>query len=375
LKKKVLFITSRIADIRVLHHKAFLVWNVSMLEDIRDAPNLISDGQYDLILFDLGLTGVNAMDLLFRITAAPRHPPVFILSREYCFDFLSLACKAGVCGYFHIPYSMCALDRQINRFFEAGEYAFGLSGENGTGDPLTDTILGKSVLMRQLRSDILTYRTRTEPVMVYGETGSGKDLVARMIHRNSPVSTGPFVSFNVSCITASLAESILFGSTRGSFTGAQDTKGLFEESDSGTLFLDEIGELDPCIQPKFLRVIEDKIVSRLGSSLPKQVDFRIVCATNKYLPAAVASGHFREDLFHRLDVLRLEIPPLREHPEDIPLLASFKLKGYRKVLSNNALEKLNLYTWPGNVRQLFNCLARAACLTKTDVIYPDQILF
>ncbi len=375
--KKVLFITSRTEDIRKLCHNSRSIWKVSYLKDVLTAPLSIASCFFDFILFDIALTGLYAPDLLYRITAVPSHPPVFILSKEYSFDFFNLARTAGTCGYFHIPYNIDALSKQIDRFFEArgfiGDCPGSGPGEKHPKDGIHTTILGKSILIEQLRRDIFALRDKSEPVMIYGETGSGKDLVARMVHEHSPVSSGPYTPLNVSCITQSLAESVLFGTTRGSYTGANDSKGLFEASDRGTLFLDEIGELDPGIQPKFLRVLEDKQVSRIGSSKTIKVNFRLVCATNKDLGEAVKAGTFRQDLFHRLDVLRLSVPPLRDHPEDIPLLVSGRLQQYHKVLSAEALEKLQHHDWPGNVRELYNCLSRAACCSNSEVINPDQI--
>lgn len=360
---------------RELLYKARSVWQVSSLTDLSTAPIGISSGNYDFILFDIGLTGLFAPDLLNQIISPSSHPPVFILSREFGYPFFNFAISAGASGYFHIPYSISVLAGQIDRYFEASSFCRQPSGDDLVPEVLLQTILGKSALMQQLRTDILGFHLRTEPVLIYGETGSGKDLVAQMIHENSPVASGPFTIQNVSCITNSLAESILFGTSRGSFTGATESKGLFVDADHGTLFLDEIGELDLSLQPKFLRVLEDKKVSKVGSSISKKVEFRLICATNKSLSKAVDSGQFRKDLFHRLDVLRIEIPPLRSHAEDIPLLSSFKLKSYQKVLSANALEKLHSHKWPGNVRELFQCLSRAACSSKTDIIYQDQIRF
>jgi len=373
--KKVLFVTSCTRLVRELCYASLNFWKVSRLDDPGLAPVEITSTRYDFIFFDIGLTGLYAPDLLYRITGVPGHPPVFILSREMCFSFCCLARKAGVCGYFRIPYHFSALKRKIDRFFEASGMAEG-DDPHAAGDGILENrIIGQSLSMRKLRMEILAFRLCTEPVLIHGETGSGKELAARAIHENSPVADGPYRSWNASCITASLAESVLFGTVQGGYTGAFDSKGLFEAADRGTLFMDEIGELDPFLQPKFLRVLEDKQVQRVGASRFVKVDFRLVCATNRRMHESVAAGLFREDLYHRLDVLRLDIPPLRDHLEDIPSLVSGRLKSCGKVLSNNALEKLNDYRWPGNVRQLYNCLARASCAAPGDVIYPDQIQF
>jgi len=369
--KKVLFVTSCTRYVRELCYASMDFWKVSMLADLRLAHQEITANRYDFIFFDIGLTGLYAPDLLERITAVRGHPPVFILSREFCFTFCSMAQKAGVCGYFQIPYRFPVLLHRINRFFAAA----GADAQPHGDSPLQDTILGTSAAMRNLRRDILALRMHTEPVLIHGETGSGKDLAARAIHEHSPLAEGPYRAWNASCITASLAESTLFGSRKGAFTDAVASPGLFETADGGTLFIDEIGELDLTLQPKFLRVLEDKQVQPVGASRCVPVDFRLVCATNRCLYDTVAAGGFRADLYHRLDVLRLEIPPLREHPEDIPLLVSGLLHKYRKVLSDDALGILHDHPWPGNVRQLRNCVVRASCNASGDVIHPAQIHF
>lgn len=397
--KNVLFVTSRQSDARELFYRTRGVWNVSRVSDAANAPTLIETRRFDLVFFDLALTGAYAPDLLRRILSVATHPPVIILSREYSFNFLKMAQREGVCGFMHIPYATKALIASVERFLEvsrgalrpedpiafdpdAGESALAVgdsAGERADSDichaSIDSVLLGKSAQISAVRAKILDYRRRTEPLMIYGETGTGKDLVARLVHRNSPVAAGPYTVCNVSCIPASLAESLLFGTVKGSFTDSRESPGVFEVSNAGTLFLDEVGELDVALQPKFLRVIEDKTVTRLGSTLGKRIDFRLVCATNRRMDELVASGRFRADLFHRIDVLRIQIPPLREHPEDIPSLASSVLRGYRKVLSMGALDMLLAHGWPGNVRELFNCVTRAACDARSEVIFPENVRF
>jgi len=381
---KVLFVTSRHGDVRELFYKTRGIWRVSTVREPSDAPQTIASASFDLILFDIALTGAFSPDLLRHICSEPRHPPVCVLSREYAFAFQNMAASAGALAFFHIPYDIPILVSRINRILEAFPAQTGAMmggnesdpGDADCGGTLSGSpLLGKSPVMEQLRATIRAFRPRTEPVLIIGETGSGKDLAARLIHQNSPVSSGPFIVQNVSCIPATLAESLLFGTTRASYTGSQDRKGLFEDAHKGSLFLDEIGELEPFLQPKFLRVLEDKEVSRVGSTGTTKVDFRLICATNRNMAESVRKGEFRLDLFQRIDVLRLEIPPLRERPEDIPLLAAFHLQSYQKVLSHHALEKLHAYRWPGNVRQLFNCLVRAACSAHSEVIHSDHIRF
>jgi two-component system response regulator PilR (NtrC family) len=447
--KKVLFVTSRVDDARELTYRALNVWSVTVPTDLAFAPALAATENFDFALFDIGLVGAWAPDLLRAVVAARAGFPVFILSREYALPFQTLAREAGAADYISIPYAFPSLKKRIDRVIDssdgralpgarsahqavlaresvpsygqarkaapagnaahegktataqrpiagaagnagaesharavsdsgAGSNADTVCGEGNWRDEVSGRpcIIGQSDAMAALRSRIQSIRDTTETVLITGETGSGKDLVARMIHEASPVSAGPFVPCNVSCIPESLAESALFGSCRGSYTGStRDVKGLFEAANGGTLFLDEIGELSLALQPKLLRVLEEGSVSRIGSFERRPVRFRLICATHRDLADMVAARRFRTDLFYRLDVIRVESPPLRSHPEDIPALASRCLLRHRKVLSPRALEKLKGYPWPGNVRQLYACLLRAACAARGAVIDCDSIDF
>lgn len=380
--RKTLYITSWTDDVALLARQAEGFWEVSSLGDIADAPGEIASGRYDFLLFDIDLTGAYSLELLASICSMPAHPPVVILSREYCLIFLKAAISLGVRCYFTIPYDFKRVRERIERFLDEGS-AVSSPGVCGAGDsgviPLSGEVarsfIGTSRVSSRIRSEIAAVCACPDPVLITGETGSGKELVARIIHDNSLVFNGPYKAENVSCIPPTLAESVLFGSVRGGYTDALDAVGLIEASNGGSLFLDEIGELDLALQPKLLRVLEDGKVKPVGSVARRPVSFRLICATNRDLASLVATGKFRKDLFFRLDVLRIEIPPLRERPEDIPLLAAYRLAGCRKRLSPDALDKLTLYRWPGNVRQLFNCLSRAARSSRTDVIYPEQIRF
>lgn len=465
--EKVLFVTSRVDDARELTYRALNVWSVTVPTDLAFAPALAASGNFDFALFDIGLIGAWAPDLLRDVIAARAGFPVFILSREYALCFQALARKAGALDYISIPYAFPSLKKRIDRALGSPEAralpdaacqksaaaaiivegdahdapaagdASALAGgapavagphatrrkpgkaipsspvelpascEVPSASPVAHTaacarepvprygragnprdmperdeisgspcIVGQSDAMAGLRAKIQSIRETTETVLITGETGSGKELVARMIHEASPVSSGPFVPYNVSCIAESLAESALFGSCRGSYTGSvRDAKGLFEAATGGTLFLDEIGELSLDLQPKLLRVLEEGAVCRIGSFEPRPVRFRLICATHRNLGAMVAIRRFRSDLFYRLDVIRVKSPPLRSHPEDIPALANRCLLRHRKVLSPRAIEKLKGHPWPGNVRELYACLSRAAYATRGAIIDSDIIDF
>lgn len=219
------------------------------------------------------------------------------------------------------------------------------------------------------------------PVMITGESGCGKELVARAVHKFSPRTQKEFVGINITSIPENLMESELFGHEKGSFTGAVNQRvGRFEQCDGGTLFLDEIGDMPLAVQSKLLRVLQEGEFSRVGSNLTLKCDVRILAATNKDLEAEVAKGHFREDLFYRLNVVRIHIPPLRERREDVRLLAEFFLlrqssrrRGPTMRFTDDALALLEAYDWPGNVRELENTIQRACALANSDVLLPSDI--
>lgn len=371
--KKVLHVTHLASDTRRLVYESRGLWTIVVPSTPERIADLLREERFDFILFDIALTGVWVPDLLANLHSNPHCPPLFILSREYSFCFLNYSRSIGACGYFHIPYDFSVLRDRIDRFFDACPLSQDLS--RSEVDALADTLLGSSAAMSRLRSEIVGLRDRKDPVLIRGETGCGKDLVARLLHRHSSAASGSFKAMNVSCLPFALADGMLFGTAKGAYTDAVDAPGLFEQADGGSAFLDEIGELDLALQPKLLRVLEDRSVTRLGARDAVEVDFRIICATNRDLETMVQAGTFRADLFYRLDVIRLELPPLRDRLEDIPQLAASYLIGQRKVLSSNALDKLHGYHWPGNVRQLFGCLARAASGCEGEVIYPELIRF
>ncbi len=240
-------------------------------------------------------------------------------------------------------------------------------------------LVGNSPAMRRLHTDVTRYAPRSATVLVRGETGSGKELVARALHDLSPRARSPFVAANVACLRKDLMASELFGHERGAFTGAVTSRrGLFEQAHGGTLLLDEIGELDPVAQADLLRVLETREVRPLGSSRPRMVDVRVIAATHRDLAAMVTTGEFRADLYYRLHVLALVVPPLRERTGDLPTLVAHLLWRQRheagvRHLTHDALDLLAGYRWPGNVRQLLNVLRRALTYTDDLVLTVDTI--
>lgn len=259
---------------------------------------------------------------------------------------------------------------------DPSDESFPLSGERGA------VLVGRSLAMQKVRQDIARFAPLKFPVLIQGETGSGKELVARMLHEQSGRARGPFVAINAAAIPAELVESELFGHERGAFTGAVGRRrGVFEEASGGTLFLDELGELPLAQQAKLLRVLETREVRRIGSEGSVKVDVRIVCATHRDLAARVAEGHFRLDLLYRLDVLRIHLPPLRDRPEDLPDLARHLMArisaemGQAKTLDDAAIAALLRHPWPGNVRELYATLSRAAAQAEGERVGIEHLVF
>ncbi|MFW5776956.1 MAG: sigma-54 interaction domain-containing protein, partial [Spirochaetota bacterium] len=243
------------------------------------------------------------------------------------------------------------------------------------------SIVGNSRSMRQCLALLEKVYNKSTPVLVLGESGTGKELIAQALHFNSERKDKPFVSFNCAALPENLAESELFGHEKGSFTGASASrKGKFEEADGGSIFLDEVGELSPGIQAKLLRVLQNGEVEKIGSNRPIKVRVRVICATHRDLPAMIANGEFREDLYYRINVFPITIPPLRERGSDILLLANHFVERYSEVhgnpvkrISSPAIDLLMSYHWPGNVRELENTIERAVILSEDGVIHSYHL--
>lgn len=376
--KKVLAITSRPDYFQSLFRTASSGFRFSVLLSGDEEIDPVRISQYDCVFVDFLSTNAYMPDLMRAVRECCPKIPLFIFSEENSCGYAELAQRVSASAFFMVPFNPLVLEYRIERFFEANRSCLTedrMAQEATPESCLLPELIGTSRSINQLRGMIQKFAPFDSPVLISGETGTGKDVAARLLHALSMVKNGPYIPYNISCIPFSLAESTLFGAVKGAFTDSRDIKGLFERADKGSLFLDEVASMDLGLQPKFLRVLEDRQVARVGAEQSHLVNFRLISATNVPLEDAVRKGRFREDLMHRIDVLRLAVPPLRDHPEDIPLLAASRLDGYKRMLSMSALEKLQEYRWPGNVRQLFQCLSRAAVQSSTDVIYPDQIQF
>jgi DNA-binding NtrC family response regulator len=314
---------------------------------VRDGP--------DVVLLDIDLPDMDGIAALRRITAAPGAPPVLMLTALTEPRIVKEAILAGARDYIVKPYDLKELLGTLRMAVAARDTARAAIDDDG---PL-GRLVGDSPRMREAKELLLRYAPSDAPVLLLGESGTGKELAARLIHDSSRRAAGPFVALNCGALPESLVESELFGAEKGAFTDAVARPGAFERASGGTLFLDEIGEMTTGAQARLLRVLEEKELTRVGGARSIAIDVRVVSATNRDLKAEVAAGGFRQDLFYRLGVLPLRMPPLRERPGDVPLIAAHLLSRTGLILADDARERLLRHPWPGNVRELRNVLERA----------------
>ncbi|NOZ94105.1 MAG: sigma-54-dependent Fis family transcriptional regulator [Acidobacteria bacterium] len=338
------------------------------------ALEVLASRSVDLVITDQRMPGMDGVELTRRIRAGSTPPEVILMTAYGTIPRAVEAVRLGAADYITKPLESPAALRQLVRRVLGEREARQPDGETGeflTRDPRTLELL--ALADRAAITDVT--------VLIVGESGSGKELLARRIHRKSRRAGGPFVAVNCAAIPENLAESELFGHEKGAFTGATQRRlGRFEQANSGTLFLDEIGELSEGVQAKLLRALEERTIERVGGNRPVEVDIRLLAATNRHLEAEVEAGRFRQDLFFRLDVVRLEIPPLRERPGDLELLVpalaaavSDRLGVPPRSVSRPALEILQRHAWPGNVRELRNVLERALISATSDSIQPGDL--
>ena len=331
-------------------------------------------GRADLILTDLRLPGMDGLELLELLRRQDSQIPVVVMTAFGTVEIAVQAMKAGAVDFLPKPFS---LDHLLAVIAKALEFR-ALRDENRQlreelGKRYAfDNVVGYSPAMQEIFATVMRVAPTRATVLLAGESGVGKDLIARAIHYHSPRRDRPFVKINCTAIPENLMESELFGFEKGAFTGAVAAKpGKFEQADTGTAFLDEIGDVPGSIQVKLLRVLQERELERLGSNKTKQIAVRILAATNRDLRAALEEGTFREDLYYRLNVVPINIPPLRERKEDIPFLAEHFVKKLSRDLgakaesiSEGAIQKLVEYPWPGNVRQLENVIERSLVLAS-----------
>src|SRR4051794_1373343 len=332
------------------------------------AMKFANERRFDLVLTDLKMTGMDGIELLQHLLALDSAIIVILLTAHGTIDSAKEALRRGAFDYLQKPYDKEALLATINKALDKL-------------DAIDIEIISASPKMENVKKMILKVARSNSTVLIRGESGTGKELIARAIHNQSPRSTEMFQAVNCAAINENLLESELFGHERGSFTGAHaEKKGLFEVADRGTLFLDEIAELDVAMQAKLLRALQEHKIRRVGGTHETSVDVRVVAATNRDLRAMVADKRFREDLYYRINVLSIDVPPLRERRDDIPVLINHFLNKYTRNtarlcngLTPETRRLMQEYSWPGNVRQLESAVERALLLCEGPMISVEDL--
>lgn len=342
-----------------------------------------SSGEFDLVLLDVRIPEKDGMEVLREIRREDPGAVVMIVTGYATLEMAVEAMRHGAFDYISKPFKKDELVVKVRRALEHEQ----LREENRKlHEELRarfkfEGIVGTSPKMQEVLRVAAAVAPTDATVLIYGETGTGKEILARSIHYQSPRAHGPFVAINCGAIPETLLETELFGHEKGAFTSAVGSRvGKFEAADGGTIFLDEVGDMSPAMQVKLLRVLQERTFERVGSNKPVRVDVRVIAATNKDLRQAIRDGRFREDLFYRLSVVPIELPPLRERVEDIPLLAQHFLEKYRQKYGKavtgftpQAVRKMRRYPWPGNVRELEFAVERAVILARTPEIWAEDL--
>ena len=356
---------------------------VTTVTDSLKGLDLVRLQRPQIVIVDLMMPGLDGMQVLEKIVEMDPGTSVFILTGNYSTESAVEAIKKGACDYLTKPIVVDTLRRKIQQVLEdAQSRQHTLQLETDLGEACQfEGIIGRNPLMLELFGKIRRIAPHYRTVLLTGETGTGKELVAKALHRRSPVSQGPYVVRNCSAIVETLFESELFGHVKGSFTGAtQDKPGAFEQANGGTLMLDEIGELPTSMKAKLLRVLQNHEVQRVGGGPPRKVDIWVIAATNRDLAAMVSEGKFREDLYYRIAMMEIGIPALRDRLDDLPFLVrhfvnAFALQFNKTIrgLTRRAQVVLSRYAWPGNVRELENVIGHACILTQKEMIDVNDL--
>ncbi len=337
----------------------------------------ISDAEPDVLITDVRMPGMSGIALLERLHESKPDLPIIVITAHSDLENAVAAYKGGAFEYLPKPFD---IDEAVELVRRAARKTNGASETTAANGALT-SMIGQAPAMQEVFRSIGRLSGSSMTVLITGESGTGKELVAQALHEHSPRADKPFIALNTSAIAAELLESELFGHEKGAFTGAEARRiGRFEQADGGTLFLDEIGDMSPALQTRLLRVLAESEFYRVGGQGSIRVDVRVIAAPNQDLARAVAEGRFREDLYHRLNVIRINTPPLRHRREDIPLLLSHyfaeaanELKTPAKTIDSEAMQALKAYEWPGNVRQIVNAARRLTVTAPGTVITVDDI--
>jgi DNA-binding NtrC family response regulator len=358
-------------------------YDLTFAKNGKEAIELMHKGGINIVVTDIRMPEMGGEDVLDAIRTLNPEIPVIIMTSYGTIENAVHFLKSGAYDYITKPLTREAFCHRVNRAIESFIMSEEISQLKSSLERASKSkhVVGNSMSMRILMEKINSIAQTDASVVIYGESGTGKELVARSIHDSSRRARRPFVPVNCGALPENLLESELFGYKKGAFTDATaDNPGLVVEANSGTLFLDEVGELSLKVQVKLLRFLQEKEIKPLGSTKTVQADVRIISATNRDLQTATASGEFREDLFYRLNIVPIKIPPLRDRKEDIPLLANHFLRKFAKEfdkditeISGLALQKLVGYHWPGNVRELENKIQQTVVMTNSNIIRPEDV--
>jgi DNA-binding NtrC family response regulator len=347
-----------------------------------EALALLRDNPYDLLLIDVRMPGLTGLEVTRTVHAKQASLPIIVMTAFGSMETAIEAIHEGAFDFISKPMNLEEIKKTVSRAL--AQRALQDSAQKGGSEVKSEpsgTIIGKSPAVLEVYKTIARVAPTKSVVLILGESGTGKERIARAIHQHSPRASHPFVAVDCGALTETLLESEIFGHVRGAFTGAvADKKGVFEEAESGTCFLDEIGDISPNMQARLLRVLQEHEVRRVGGKDWVKVDVRVIAATNQNLDDLVAKGSFRQDLYYRLNVVAIHLPPLRERVEDIPLLAGYFLKCYSQengksitAISDAAMRLLCHYSWPGNIRELENAIEQAVVLSNQPVLAPDDL--
>jgi len=342
-------------------------YEVLLAADLKTARKHLSAQEADIVLLDVQLPDGYGPDLLAETAQLPFRPPIIMITAHGKIEMAVEAMKNGAHDFIQKPIKFERLEQSIKRAQDIVEMREELAHFRRSQREVLDSIVINSDIMKEVFTEAQRAAKHSTSILISGETGTGKEVLARAIHRMGPRNDKPFIDINCAAVQNTMLESELFGYEAGAFTGAQKRKrGLIEVSDEGILFLDEISSMSPDMQAKVLRALEERSFRRVGSTTSIQVDVQILAASNRNLTDLIEKGEFREDLYYRLKVINIEIPPLREHPEDIPGLAGHFIKTNNPKMGINienmtpaALDLLKTYSWPGNIRELRNVIERA----------------
>jgi DNA-binding NtrC family response regulator len=342
-------------------------YEVLLAADLKTARKHLSALEADIVLLDVQLPDGYGPDLLAETAQLPNRPPIIMITAHGKIEMAVEAMKNGAHDFIQKPIKFDRLEQSIKRAQDIVEMREELNHYRKTQREALDSIVINSDIMKEVFTEAQRAAKRSTSILISGETGTGKEVLARAIHRMGPRAEKPFIDINCAAVQNTMLESELFGYEAGAFTGAQKRKrGLMEVADEGILFLDEISSMSADMQAKVLRALEERSFRRVGSTTSIKVDVQVLAASNKNLPELIEKGDFREDLFYRLKVINIDIPPLRDHPEDIPGLAGHFIKTNNPKMGLNienmtpaALDLLKEYSWPGNIRELRNVIERA----------------